>query len=95
MHRDIKSGNVCIDYASRQLCVIDWGLSDLYYPRTQYSVLVSMLRYNAPDVLLAYHFSDYGIDVWGAGYILAEMLFGFGFIAGATPEEVIGSISHL
>jgi casein kinase II subunit alpha len=95
MHRDIKPGNVCIDHASRKLCVIDWGLSDLYYPRTQYSVRVSTLRYKAPELLLGYHFYDYGIDVWGAGCILAEMLFGFGFISGQTPEEVIGGIARL
>jgi casein kinase II subunit alpha len=95
MHRDIKPGNVCIDHANHQLCVIDWGLSDLYYPRTQYSVRVSTLRYKAPELLLSYRFYDYGIDVWGAGCILAEMLFDVGFIKGGTPEEVIGSIAHL
>jgi casein kinase II subunit alpha len=95
MHRDIKPGNVCIDHAKHHLAIIDWGLSDFYYPRTQYSVRVSTLRYKAPELLLSYHFYDYGIDVWGAGCILGEMLFGPGFIQGTTPEEVIGSIADL
>jgi casein kinase II subunit alpha len=95
MHRDVKPGNVCIDHSRRQLYVIDWGLSELYYPRTQYSVSVSTLRYKAPELLLCYHFYDYGIDVWGAGCILAEMLFEVGFIKGTTPTEVVASIADL
>jgi casein kinase II subunit alpha len=95
MHRDIKPANVCIDHVARELCIIDWGLSDLYYPRTQYSVSVSTLRYKAPELLLCYRFYDYGIDVWGVGCILAEMLFEVGFIGGTTPEAVIGAIAEL
>jgi casein kinase II subunit alpha len=95
MHRDIKPGNVCINHSTQELCIIDWGLSDFYYPRTQYSVRVSTLRYKAPELLLSYHFYDYGIDIWGVGCILLEMLFGVGFIDGTTPEEVIGSITDL
>jgi hypothetical protein len=70
MHRDIKPGNVCIDHARRELCVIDWGLADLYYPRARYSVRVSTLRYKAPELLLGYAFYDYGVDVWGAGSVM-------------------------
>jgi casein kinase II subunit alpha len=95
MHRDIKPANVCIDHAKRELCIIDWGLSDLYYPRTQYSVSVSTLRYKAPELLLCYRFYDYGIDIWGVGCILAEMLFQVGFIGGTTPEEVVGAMAEL
>jgi casein kinase II subunit alpha len=95
MHRDVKPGNVCIDHSRRQICVIDWGLSELYYPRTPYSVSVSTLRYKAPELLLCYHFYDYGIDVWGAGCVLAEMLFEVGFIKGTTPAEVVTSIAEL
>lgn len=95
MHRDIKPANVCIDHQRSRLCVIDWGLSDLYYPYTQYSVRVSTLRYKAPELLLDYHFYDYGIDIWGAGCVLCEMLFAVGFIEGTTPVEVLASICGL
>ena len=95
MHRDVKPGNVCIDHRNKVLKIIDWGLSDLYYPWMQYSVRVSTLRYKAPELLLGYRFYDYGIDVWGVGCVLAEMLFGFEFIKGETPEDVLGSIAGL
>jgi casein kinase II subunit alpha len=91
MHRDIKPGNVCIHPRDQSLCIIDWGLSDLYYPLTQYSVRVSTLRYKSPELLLGYHFYDYGIDIWGAGCIFAEMLFEVDFIKGKTVPEVMES----
>jgi serine/threonine protein kinase len=95
MHRDVKPGNVCISHKRRHLCLIDWGLADLYYPRTQYTTRVSTLRYKAPELLLGYHFYDYGIDIWGAGCIMAQMLFSPKFIPGETVEEVTASVAGL
>ncbi|KAK8886829.1 hypothetical protein M9Y10_037862 [Tritrichomonas musculus] len=95
MHRDIKPGNVLINHREQTICIIDWGLADLYYPYKQYSVRVSTMRYKAPELLLNYHFYDYGIDIWGVGCIMAEMLFGFNFIEGSTYEEVFESIIKL
>lgn len=34
MHRDIKPQNVLIDYITRDVYIIDWGLADYYKPRT-------------------------------------------------------------
>ena len=95
MHRDIKPGNVCIDHRAGILKIIDWGLSEFYYPMTPYSVRVATLRYKAPELLLGYRFYDYGIDVWGAGLVLAEMLTEIPFIDGETPEESMGNIAGI
>jgi casein kinase II subunit alpha len=32
MHRDVKPHNIMIDYASRKLRLIDWGLAEFYHP---------------------------------------------------------------
>lgn len=95
MHRDIKPGNVCIDHRAGILKIIDWGLSEFYYPLTPYSVRVATMRYKAPELLLGYRFYDYGIDIWGAGLVLAEMLTEIPFIDGETQEEVMGNIAAL
>ncbi|OHT15796.1 Casein kinase II subunit alpha [Tritrichomonas foetus] len=95
MHRDIKPGNVLINIRKNQISIIDWGLADLYYPMKQYSVRVSTMRYKAPELLLNYHFYDYAVDVWGIGCIMAEMMFGIGFIKGSIYEEVLASITKL
>lgn len=95
MHRDIKPGNVLINHRNQSLTIIDWGLAELYYPYKQYSVRVSTMRYKAPELLLGYHFYDYGIDIWGVGCILSEMLFGFDFITGTTYQSVLQSICNI
>lgn len=95
MHRDIKPMNVLIDPKTKEISIIDWGLADLYYPMKQYSCKVSTMRYKAPELLIGYHFYDYGVDIWGIGCILAEMLFGHDFITGLVYEEVLESIAKI
>ncbi|KAH0791646.1 Casein kinase II subunit alpha [Histomonas meleagridis] len=95
MHRDIKPGNVLIHHKQQKLTLIDWGLSELYYPYKQYTVRVSTMRYKAPELLIGYHFYDYGIDVWSAGCVMAEMLFEIGFITGTNYIEVLQSIGNI
>ena len=71
MHRDIKPGNIIIGPDKLKATLIDFGLADLYYPETAYTTRVSTLRYKAPELLLNYQYYDYGIDIWGAGCVLA------------------------
>lgn len=95
MHRDIKPGNVLINHRKQTLTIIDWGLAEMYFPYKQYTVRVSTMRYKAPELLLGYHFYDYGIDIWGVGCILSEMLFGLNFITGTSYQTVLQSISNI
>ena len=34
MHRDIKPQNILIDYVTKEVYIIDWGLADYYKPRS-------------------------------------------------------------
>ena len=79
----------------RKITIIDWGLAELYYPMKRYSTRVATMRYKAPELLLGYPFYDYGVDIWGAGCIMLEMLFEFGFIKGSNNQQVLLSISKL
>ena len=66
MHRDIKPQNVLIDYITREVYIIDWGLADYYKPRKhilafldisiswvdeKYNVRVSTRHYKGPELL--------------------------------------------
>ena len=62
MHRDIKPQNVLIDYITREVYIIDWGLADYYKPRNsftividdvdeKYNVRVSTRHYKGPELL--------------------------------------------
>ena len=95
MHRDVKPGNLLISSDHRHLELIDWGLADLYFPCHAYTVRVSTLRYKAPELLLNYQYYDYGIDVWGAGCVLAEMLIKYPFFEGRNIDEMIVQVASL
>jgi len=95
MHRDVKPGNMLFSKDCKRLKLIDWGLSDLYFPAKSYSVRVSTLRYKAPELLLNYQYYDYGIDVWGAGVVLAEMMIKFPFFEAADIDKMISQIAIL
>ena len=95
MHRDIKPGNILISSNKKQLRLIDWGLSDFYYPETAYSVRVSTLRYKAPELLLNYQYYDYSVDIWSAGCVFAEMLCKYPFFDGRTIDEMILNLANL
>ena len=61
MHRDIKPQNILIDYQTKEVYIIDWGLADYYRPRIyifikltideKYNVRVSTRNYKGPELL--------------------------------------------
>ena len=75
MHRDIKSGNIVVNTLTKELNVIDWGLSEYYISNFKYNTRVGTRFYKAPELLLDYKKYDYAIDVWSAGCVLASLLF--------------------
>lgn len=95
MHRDVKPGNIIIRPDRKNLFLIDWGLAEFYFPKKRLSTRVSTLRYKAPELLLNYEYYDYGIDVWGAGVALGEMLVKFPFFEGRNIDEMIACITSL
>ena len=93
MHRDVKPGNILFSKNCKKIKLIDWGLADLYFPEHPYSVRVSTLRYKAPELLLNYQYYDYGIDIWGAGCVMAEMMIKFPFFDAPDINSMISQIA--
>ena len=75
MHRDVKPQNIAIDKDRKILRLIDWGLADFYHPGTKYSQHVATRLFKPPELLIAYPYYDYSIDIWSAGLTLAIMMF--------------------
>lgn len=75
MHRDVKPMNIIVDSESKQLKLIDWGLSEFYIDKKEYNTRVSSRPYKSPELLLNYQLYDFSLDIWSAGTMFAAMLF--------------------
>jgi len=75
MHRDIKPHNLMYDLSNGTMKLIDWGLSEFYFPNREYNTRVAARFYKAPELLLENTKYDYQIDIWGLGCIFAAVLF--------------------
>ncbi len=75
MHRDIKSGNIVVNSVTKELNVIDWGLSEYYIENYKYCTRVGTRYYKSPELLLDYKKYDYAIDLWSVGCLFGAILF--------------------
>ncbi|KAK7269952.1 hypothetical protein RIF29_22774 [Crotalaria pallida] len=85
MHRDIKPSNLLIDKRG-MLKIADFGLSHSFdiNPKGPLTNRVVTLWYRAPELLLGSTDYGYGIDLWSAGCLLAEMFVGRPIMPGRT-----------
>ncbi|KAL4453228.1 hypothetical protein ABPG73_022083 [Tetrahymena malaccensis] len=77
VHRDIKSANIIINHEKRVLKVIDWGLSDVYFPHTLNFCKIGTVNYKAPELLLTdNHYINItpAVDIWASGLIIFQMM---------------------
>ena len=74
MHRDIKPQNVLYNYRTSTLKLIDWGLSEFYFPNQSYSTHVASRNYKPIELFLSYAKYDYSIDIWGFGVIMLSIV---------------------
>lgn len=96
IHRDIKPKNVLINRKTQQLCLIDFGLSDLYPSDKPMSCKVATRPYKAPELLLGYRHYTPTVDVWASGLILAGLIFRkMPFIRGDTNVKQLELVSKL
>lgn len=75
MHRDLKTRNLVINLARREIEVIDWGLGTRYRPGPGHSTEVASLRYRAPELILHFMHYDYSVDMWSVGAIFGGWMF--------------------
>ena len=75
IHRDIKPQNVLVDYKTRDVFIIDWGLADFYEPNKPMNVRVSTRNYKGPELLTNYELYDYSVDMWSFGCMVAGIVF--------------------
>ncbi|KAJ1501847.1 Cyclin-dependent kinase 2 [Coelomomyces lativittatus] len=73
LHRDLKPQNILID-ANGRLKLGDFGLARAFsLPMRVYTHEVVTLWYRPPEILLGSPLYSFGVDLWSAGCIFAEM----------------------
>ncbi|XP_076891772.1 putative serine/threonine-protein kinase At1g54610 [Bidens hawaiensis] len=96
LHRDIKGSNLLID-DDGTLKIADFGLASFYDPQNKQPMTsrVVTLWYRPPELLLGATNYGVGVDMWSAGCILAELLFGKPIMPGRTEVEQLHKIFKL
>jgi len=95
MHRDVKPRNVVVQRrGSKQLRLIDFGLSEMYSPGARYNPSVASRHFKCPELLVGYEHYDFGVDIWAAGCILAGLIFHLEpFFFGTDTEDQLAAIA--
>ncbi|CAL4963669.1 unnamed protein product [Urochloa decumbens] len=96
LHRDIKGSNLLLDN-NGILKIADFGLATFFDPRHKRPMTsrVVTLWYRPPELLLGATDYGVGIDLWSAGCILAELLYGKPIMPGRTEVEQLHKIFKL
>ncbi|KAJ8767541.1 hypothetical protein K2173_017610 [Erythroxylum novogranatense] len=96
LHRDIKGSNLLIGNDGI-LRIADFGLASFFDPNHKQPMTsrVVTLWYRPPELLLGATDYGVGIDLWSAGCILAELLFGKPIMPGRTEVEQLHKIFKL
>ena len=75
-HRDLKAENIIIEQKSKEIKMIDFGLSNLYENSQLLSTACGSPIYAAPEMLEGKLYKGSTVDIWSAGIVLYYMLCG-------------------
>lgn len=91
VHRDIKPSNIMINSKTKDVILIDYGLSRCNVKTNGRHTPndVCTIYYRPPEILLGYETHDYKVDIWSVGCILAELNLGRHFINKPDPYSQI------
>ena len=70
IHRDLKPGNVIIDSNTFDARLIDFGLTEFYFPNKEYNIRIATKPFKPPEILINYRKYFQSFDIWGLGNIL-------------------------
>lgn len=75
VHRDLKIENILISKTG-DIKIIDFGLSNLFSPRSHLKTFCGSLYFAAPELLQAKQYIGPEVDVWSFGIVLYVLVCG-------------------
>ena len=75
-HRDLKAENIIIEQGTKEIKLIDFGLSNIYEDGQLLSTACGSPCYAAPEMLEGKSYKGSTVDIWSAGVVLYYMLCG-------------------
>ena len=89
-HRDVKWQNMLVSFEERKMRLIDWGLAEYVVLDQEYSPSVGTKSYKAPELLMEWRHYGPGVDIWAAGIVMANLMYGCpSFFSAAENEGVL------
>ena len=78
-HRDIKPENMIIEQNTKNIKLIDFGLSNYYgdKPNEMLSTSCGSPSYAAPEMIIGKMYRGGGVDIWSLGVVLYSMICGY------------------
>lgn len=89
IHRDIKHTNIIFEAKTHRARIIDWGQAEFCLPGHPLTLRISTRHFKPPEVLLGWPYYDFAVDMWGAGHVLACLLFRVPHIFQASDEDTL------
>jgi len=77
VHRDIKPENLLINEETKELKIVDFGLSNVYSSKTLLESACGSPSYAAPEMLVGKKYRATPVDIWSSGVVLYAMLCGY------------------
>ena len=76
VHRDIKPENILVDFESKTLKLVDFGLSNIYEKDQKLKTPCGSPCYAAPEMIAGKSYNGLLSDIWSSGVVLYCMLCG-------------------
>ena len=93
-HRDIKPENMIIEQNTKNIKILDFGLSNTYgdKPNEMLNTACGSPCYTAPEMLSGKLYRGKGVDIWSVGVVLFSMICGYLPFHGDTNKETYKKI---
>jgi len=94
IHRDVKPDNLLVNSADGSLRLCDFGSACNTSSKQVLTDYVATRWYRAPELLVRFNNYGPGVDIWGLGCVMAEIIVGWPLFAGESDLDQLFIINN-